>query len=406
MAIYFGMTEITKLRDLAPQAGLDITGLWFGNTNVYTVWAVYEGTLPATLNANGDEMRQYKIYGNTGGVGEIVTNIFDPETAILAHYRINDNANTFAYNATSICYFIPVSANTTYTITDFTNATSLNDFIFRVAFADQIPTAQTSSTGTNYGKQRINSDGGTKHHATLTNDNHTYLAIQLRTSGTNDIMVTEGSQVPASFVPYGHNMYFMQMNFKSRNLLNSELIDNSYPSLFPRPPQINLSLKPNTTYVLATNAPLYNYGALIVIMDTANYSYTTNTNGAWDGAPRQWTTDATGKVSIAYRNNDSDYDLTKFQYSLTEGTDVPTKFESYLDMSIYIKIGETALQKDEYVDYKEQKVYRMIDGTLTPTDPPEPLPALPTADGETTVSYTGGSVAPEKGLLKYRKEGY
>lgn len=368
-------------------------------------WETYEGTLPATINANGDDMRQYQIYGATGGVGEIVNNIFNPETAIIAPYRINDNADTFAYNATSVCYFIPVSANTTYTITDFTDATSLNDFIFRVAFTDQIPTAQTSSTGTTYNKQRINSDGGTKHHATLTNDNHTYLAIQIRLSGTNDIMVTEGNQVPASYVPYGSAICFMQMSFKSKNLLNSALIDNSYPSLFPRPPQINLSLKPNTTYVLATNAPLYNYGALIAIMDTANYSYATNTNGVWDGSPRQWTTDATGKLSIAYRNNDSDYDLTKFKYSLTEGASVPTKFESFLDASVYIQIGDTALQKDEYVDYKEQKVYRMINGTLTPTDPPVPLPALPTCEGTTVIDYAGQSVAPEKVLLEYAKGG-
>ena len=34
------------------------------------VWEIYEGTLPATFNANGSDMRQYQIYGNTGGVGD------------------------------------------------------------------------------------------------------------------------------------------------------------------------------------------------------------------------------------------------------------------------------------------------------------------------------------------------
>ena len=82
MALYFKDTEITNIDNLVPQSGLDITDLWFGSTNVYTVWAVYEGTLPATLNANGDDMRQYQIYGATGGVGDVT------ETGEPAGYKI------------------------------------------------------------------------------------------------------------------------------------------------------------------------------------------------------------------------------------------------------------------------------------------------------------------------------
>ena len=72
-----------------------------------------------------------------------------------------------------------------------------------------------------------------------------------------------------------------------------------------------------------------------------------------------------------------------------------------------IYIGDTALQKDEYVDYKEGKVYRKVNNVLTPTDPPVALPALPTCEGTTIVDYAGQSQAvPEKVLLEYRKEGF
>jgi hypothetical protein len=48
----------------------------------------------------------------------------------------------------------------------------------------------------------------------------------------------------------------------------------------------------------------------------------------------------------------------------------------------------------------------MINGTLTPTDPPVTLPALPTCEGETIIDYVGESVAqPEKVLLEYAKGG-
>lgn len=54
-----------------------------------------------------------------------------------------------------------------------------------------------------------------------------------------------------------------------------------------------------------------------------------------------------------------------------------------------IYIGDDPLDEDEYVDYQAQKVYRMINGTLTPTDPPVPLPALPTFSGNTVIDCNG-----------------
>ena len=62
-------------------------------------WETYEGTLPATINANGDNMKQYQIYGNTGGVGD-VTETGEPagykipistEKPIIYGFRINPN---------------------------------------------------------------------------------------------------------------------------------------------------------------------------------------------------------------------------------------------------------------------------------------------------------------------------
>ena len=42
---------------------------------------------------------------------------------------------------------------------------------------------------------------------------------------------------------------------------------------------------------------------------------------------------------------------------------------------------------------------------LKPVDPPVPLPALPTCEGTTIISFAGQSVAPEKVLLEYKKGG-
>lgn len=74
--------------------------------------------------------------------------------------------------------------------------------------------------------------------------------------------------------------------------------------------------------------------------------------------------------------------------------------------TILIYIGSDPLGEDEYVSFKEQKIYRMSGSVLTPTDPPVPLPALPTVDGLNVVDYAGQSAAPSRYVAKYRKEGF
>jgi hypothetical protein len=63
-----------------------------------------------------------------------------------------------------------------------------------------------------------------------------------------------------------------------------------------------------------------------------------------------------------------------------------------------IYIGDTQLAKDEYVDSETGKIYRYVDGTLTPTDPPTPFPQIPTFAGETIVDYGIAALPHAAGL--------
>ena len=56
------------------------------------------------------------------------------------------------------------------------------------------------------------------------------------------------------------------------------------------------------------------------------------------------------------------------------------------DYNLYI--GSTKLGEEEYVDYGEQKIYKDVSGTLTPTDPPQAFPAITAYQGENTLSST------------------
>lgn len=70
MGAYFGTTEITNFDCLIPVNGVDITQVFFATNEVFTVWAEYDGTLPAQYSANGDYLADYQLYGAAGGVGD------------------------------------------------------------------------------------------------------------------------------------------------------------------------------------------------------------------------------------------------------------------------------------------------------------------------------------------------
>ena len=94
------------------------------------------------------------------------------------------------------------------------------------------------------------------------------------------------------------------------------------------------------------------------------------------------------------------------------GYKIPISLESREQQSNYdLYIGSTKLGEEEFVDYGEQKVYKDVSGVLTPTDPPAPLPAIQTYQGENTLSSTEtvgevtvkGRIAPMYRQVEYLK---
>ena len=71
------------------------------------------------------------------------------------------------------------------------------------------------------------------------------------------------------------------------------------------------------------------------------------------------------------------------------GYKIPLTVESGEESTDYVLyIGDSKLGAAEYVDYEEQKIYKDVSGTLTPTDPPVPLPAISAYQGANTMSST------------------
>ena len=160
-----------------------------------------------------------------------------------------------------------------------------------------------------------------------------------------------------------------------------------------------LTLEPDTAYTMSSNAPLYNNGALFVLIAIGE-SGTTENNGVYNGHPITKSTDANGNIYVGLRDNNSGYDLATYQTMLVKGTTVPISYtppgyeitltaghEDQTD-ELIVYIGDSQLSTTEYVDSESGKIYKLQEGELTPTDPPLPLPTITTYDGENTISST------------------
>jgi hypothetical protein len=336
-------------------------------------WQTYEGTLPATLNANGDDMRQYQIYGNTGGVGDRTVQLFDKnDPDVLMGYEIY-NGEIRPQSYWFITGYIPVEQGQYYS---------------KKSFGQNI-------LGYNQSKEKVSDNAS----LSPIENGISFIRLNALKENINSAMLTEGSTPPASFVPFG---YKLDMSVSSGNLCYKEITGANIDGTVT----IIADSRYNTCVFECTQGETYtikNEDTVIV------YAF-------FDSEPRMGSSpydDARVVVSgntVSFTAPITGWCATRYIATSTpamavRGSAIPEKYQPYYNTVIPIYIGDEPLDKDEYVDFSEQKIYRMVDGTLTPTNPPVTLPALPTAEGETIIDYAGESVAPEKVLLEYAKGG-
>ena len=114
------------------------------------------------------------------------------------------------------------------------------------------------------------------------------------------------------------------------------------------------------------------------------------------------TRDSTNKKSPFTFLTSSDTNYVRLSYRTYGELLEPRLSENFFSIPIYI--GENQLEEDEYVSYSDGKIYRMVDGTLTPTEAPVPLPEIPTIDGTTVIDYDG-TPKPSQMYVKYKDKG-
>lgn len=173
-------------------------------------WEIYEGTLPATLNANGDDMRQYQVWGNTGGVGDRTVNIYNTaETMWSADGTIlDDNGNPTASSSHYTTNFTTVKPETTYYLS---GAYRVGISTTRIYFYSESKSWISRSAQIDTVTTRV--------FTTPANCNFIQIQVANQLSSTAEWYIKEGTSPPETYVPYG---YEVDMSVASPNMINVE----------------------------------------------------------------------------------------------------------------------------------------------------------------------------------------
>lgn len=409
MPIYKQTTEIANIDKIWTSISKDIVEVYFGDKNVFSVWAEIENTLPLTVYASGDDLVNYKVFGNTENgesVGELTENLFDPNAT--------DTTNGYRFSA-----YLPSSGNIvsitselpSFAVSEYIGVP--NDNFITLVNVGMVEAPRLAICFYNANKKYIS---GTEYGSNINKtveipSGSVYFRFTIVLSAISSIMIVEGTTTPTSYIPYG---YKLPMTVGSRNLLDKDLTKFEDAKCFTA----NGSIQNHYHFCVSDYIPILP-GTVYSIFNpnSGNTShhcfYDSNKNFLMSfPAYGQNLHTATSPANAAYIRcsilSYTRYPSAFASAMLFVGSTAPTEYIPYSRTDTPIYIGSDPLAEDEYVDFGEQKVYRMEGGTLTPTDPPTPIPALPTIEGETIIDYNPSetpAVEPEKMYAKYRKQG-
>lgn len=329
-------------------------------------WGEYDGTLPATYSANGSTLADYRVYGANGGAGDRTVNLWNNDD-------FWDNGHQFTNNAILFGYAYTVSPGT-YTISTnvINNVNTSIASVFAVAASpNQDPAITSGSNGVFVNRPQT---------VTVSENQALWIIIRVANGSSQSyliwnretfshywIMLILGSTAPAEYVPYGYGLDMAiykqdesgipleqggwSYNAGLKQIFKKGSIDTDYypyrlgtTQLFQADKNKSYtSIIMPPTLEVSVDGILDNQGRVVASGWGSNIRTVV---GATQYAcsirkPNPVNPSAKGQaVSL------SDVDF----FAIVEG-------DTYLDTtSIYI--GDTPLGEDEYVDYKEQKVYR------------------------------------------------
>ena len=346
------------------------------------VWEIYEGTLPATFNANGDDMRQYQIYGNTGGVGDRTVNLLDNRNIESDKY-VNSSGVKGTDSRWDI-YYVVATNGEQYTATGVSTISSGA----YIGYADE--------------NKNILGVVGTALDATPQTvtmpETGVFLAVPVRKSATTP-MLTPGTTPPETYVPFGYEVDMgTYENIWKQNVEQGGIMATGDTSDSRLRVRSFISVEEGQQYKIEINEKIR---VLYAFYD--NNGTLSKISGIYNG---------TGTISEYTFTVPTGANVIGVSMQKSDNTDIlPSEITTKICKKLPatttpIYIGDSALQKDEYIDYEAQKVFRRT-AQIMPSAPAETKTLngiTVTCDGEGRYSISGTATATAR--IKFNVEDF
>lgn len=240
--------------------------------------------------------------------------------------------------------------------------------------------------------------------ATITETKAGYLhsyKIYGNTEQTSGTPTPENPIVPSECGERTENLFDI-----SQVVTNTQVI-NRGSSLKVMIPATTTGVSAATPNTLQDYCPTLNVGDEVTLSlettGSAKYIYLSGANISWIHGQSKTITATILSSSVIWYASGRDTEAVISNIMLNTGsTALPYEPYGYklpltsAGQSVDIYLGDDTLSTEEYVDTGTGKIYRMVDGVLTPVDPPVPFPQIPTTAGSTTISWAGSGLAPSE----------
>ena len=346
--------EFTGVSRVWNNTKYDFEEIYFGDKQIFSIWSELESPLPITILTAGEDLIDYRIYGNTENgesVGERTENLFDinaitPNTLIDG---ITGKVNNYLYYDTTAAMEI----ENDFTIT-FVKSISSKQQGIRVGFYDaQNNFISYYNQGDASSPLKVIIPTGTKK-VRVSYSNGVYPG----SSYPKDLFI--GLTAPTEYIPYG---YQLPMVVRSKNLF-----DKDDTPLYP----LGYYLNAQGVATKSTSSPDWYITEYIKVKELTNYYLIDITDGTSYGSHTCFYDSNKNFIGSLETLRKRNIKVTtpqgctymcasrkaQLQTMIILGDEIPDDYIPYYRDEKNIYIGSDPLAEDEYVDFGAQKVHK------------------------------------------------
>lgn len=376
-------------------------------------WRELKSPLPITILAAGEDLIDYRIFGNTENgesVGERTENLLDKDVTKFENNKkllANGNLDVNTYHCVSD--YIPILPGTVYSVFNPNNGNNVfhcfynSNKDFLMSFPAYGQGLQTATSPANAAYIRC-----------------TLLSYVRYPEALKVAMLIEGSTAPTSYIPYGYKLPMVVTNgttttttpiyIGSDPLAEDEYVDFGGQKVYRRTKNLLSPAIAETKIVngiTATSDGNGNYHLYGTASSNAKIEFSVD--------PFYMPSIEDGLVVALFNNQALNYKCSIFlggaiYLSPTNRVIInpPTLGGRYVSGVIFTIASETVCDFTiSPVVVSGLETPQKFIPYLLPTDPPAPIPALPTIEGETIIDYNPSetpAVEPEKMYVKYKPQ--